>query len=119
MVVVFREPKTLAHAAAELAKLQGDEKLFWKMHDMIMASPNKLDVNSLRGYAQSMNLDMVTFDEVMADPNKINDLLSDDLAEAKKCNVHSTPTVLINGVKLADRTVNGYKTRINSLIAGK
>ena len=64
-----------------------------------------------------MNLDLAKFDEVMADDTKITDLLREDLAEAKKCDVRGTPTVFINGLRLADRSIEGYKSRINNILA--
>jgi len=88
------------------------------MHDMIMAEPKKLDVTDLREHAKSLNLDLARFDEVIADENRINDLLRADFAEAKKCKVRGTPTVLINGLKLVDRTVKGYRTRIEQIQPG-
>jgi protein-disulfide isomerase len=115
----FHKQAKPAHAAAELARLQGGSEQFWKMHDMITASPTKLDIPTLRGYAQSLNMDMAKFNEVMADPNKMNVLLSVDLAEAKKCDVHGTPTVFINGFQLADRSIEGYKSRINNILTGQ
>jgi protein-disulfide isomerase len=105
------------HAAAELAHIQGGSELFWKMHDMIMAKPKKVDVSDLREYAKSLNLDLTKFDELMGDKNRINALLSTDLSEARKCKVRGTPTVLINGLKLTDRTINGYKARIDKILS--
>lgn len=105
------------HAAAQLAHIQGGSELFWKMHDMIMAKPRKLDVSNLREYAKSLNLDPTKFDEIMADADRIDALLGTDLSEARKCKVRGTPTVFINGLKLTDRSVNGYKARIDQILA--
>ena len=52
----------------------------------------------------------------MADPEKINELLKADLAEAKKCKVRATPTILINGLKMTNRTLQGYQSRINQIL---
>ena len=105
------------HAAAELARIQGGSELFWKMHDKIMAKPGKLDVSDLREYAKSLNMDLEKFDEYLADESKINGLLRADITEAQKCKVRGTPTVFINGLKLTDRTINGYKARIDRILA--
>jgi protein-disulfide isomerase len=78
----FHKKAPPAHAAAELARREQGPKAFWKMHDLIMANPKKLEIADLRGYAQSLDLDLEKFDAVMADPDKINDLLKADLAEA-------------------------------------
>ena len=55
----------------------------------------------------------------MAGEANINELLKADLAEAKKCNVRGTPTILINGLKLANRSIDGYKKRIDAILAKK
>jgi protein-disulfide isomerase len=108
-----------AHAAAELAHRQGGAELFWKMHDMIIAQPKKLDIADLRAHAATLNMKLTTFDQVMADANRITELLSADLAEARKCGVRGTPTVLINGVKLTNRTYNSYRSRVEQILADK
>jgi hypothetical protein len=41
------------------------------------------------------------------------------MAEARKCGVRGTPTVMINGLKLASRNISDYKSRIDSLLAGE
>ena len=112
----FHKKAPPAHAAAELARREKGPQAFWKMHDLIMANPKKLEIADLRGYAQSLNLDLQQFDTVMADPEKINELLKADLAEAKKCKVRATPTVLINGLKMTNRTLAGYQSRINQIL---
>lgn len=106
-----------AHAAAELAKLKGGTEAFWKFHDMIMANPKKLEIADLRGYAESLDLDMSKFDEVVSNEKEIDELLGTDVSEAKKCKVTGTPTILINGLKLTGRSVQEYERRINEILA--
>lgn len=117
--LAFHAKAKPAHAAVELALQEKGSDAFWKMHDMIMAEPKKLDISDLRGYAEGVGLDLVKFDELMASKDKINELLKADMAEAKKCNVRGTPTVMINGLKLTDRSIEGYKKRIDELLKGK
>lgn len=105
-----------AHAAARLAMEQGGSELFWKMHDKIIANPQALEIKDLRGYAEAVNLDLGTFDAAMVDPKKIDQFLQSDLDEAAKCKVNATPTVMINGLKLSDRSIEGYKARIDGLL---
>jgi len=112
----FHKKAGYAHAAAELARREKGPQAFWKMHDWIMANPKKLEISSLRNLAQSIGLDLKQFDSIMADPEKINELLKIDMAEAKKCKVRVTPTVLINGIKMTNRTAEGYKNRINQIL---
>ena len=104
--------------AAELARGEKGGDGFWKMHDMIMSEPKKLDVSVLRGYAEVLGLDMGRFDEVMGDEGKIDLLIGGDFGLAKKCNVRGTPTVFINGVKMANRDIGTYKVRIKQILSG-
>ena len=95
-------------------------RAFWKIHDMIFASPKNLEISDLRGYAESLKLDMAEFDKVLDDQTVINNMLQADYAEARRCNVTGTPTVLINGLKLAgNRSIDNYNTRIDEVLAAK
>lgn len=112
----FHKNAPPAQAAAILAQQQLGNEGFWKMHDLIVANPKKLDIPTLRQHAESLGLDLATFDAVMADQAKINALLVEDKKEAAKCKVRGTPTILINGLKLASRTEDAYKARIDECI---
>lgn len=92
---------------------------FWKMHDKIVAGgTKKLDDATLRGYAEELGMNLQAFDAVMKDESKIDEMLKPDLQEAAKCKVRGTPTILINGLKLADRSAAGYKARIDQILKG-
>ena len=107
-----------AHAATVLARAKGND-VFWSMIEKIMAKPRALEVADLRQYAEELGLDLAEFDAVMADEKRIDALLAPDLSESRKCGVRGTPTVLINGLKLASRNIDDYKSRIDSLLADK
>jgi len=113
----FHKDAKPAHAACMLAAKKSHET-FWQMHDKIMAAPKKLAVDQLRGYAESLGLDLAEFDKVMADPAQQDALLAADMTEARKCKVRGTPSVYINGLKLADRKLTGYKARIDAILKG-
>ncbi|MHC4961737.1 MAG: DsbA family protein [Planctomycetota bacterium] len=114
----FHKKAKPAHAAAELAFQEQGNNGFWQMHDMIFANPKDLEIATLRGYAETLGLDMKKFDEVINDPEQINNMLQADYAEAKKCKVTGTPTVMINGLKLAgNRSIGNYKARIDRILA--
>ena len=107
------------HSAAELANIQGGSELFWKMHDKIVAEPKKLDISDLRKHAETLGLNLTRFDEYLADEGKINDLLEADISIAKKCKVRGTPTVFINGLKAANRSIDGYRSRVDDILGVK
>jgi len=112
----FHKNAKPAHAAAEFAKRTAGTEAFWKMHDMILKNHRKLDVPTLRSYAESLGLDLEKFDKLMADPTAINAMVKPDMDEARKCGVRGTPTVLVNGLKMARRDINSYKARIDEIL---
>ncbi|MCP4590624.1 MAG: thioredoxin domain-containing protein, partial [bacterium] len=113
----FHKQAKPVHAAGVLAAKK-DTQTFWKMHDLILANPKKLAVAELRKHAESLGMDLEKFDTVMADSAQIDALLAADMAEAKRCGVRGTPTVLVNGLKLANRKIDGYKGRIDEILKG-
>ena len=108
-----------AHAAAALAQKQKGNEGFWQMHDLIITDNRKIDISDVRGYAETIGLDLNEFDELMKDPDKMGELLQKDLAGGKKYGVRGTPTVFINGLRLANRKFEGYKARIDEILKGK
>ncbi|MCH9022215.1 MAG: DsbA family protein [Planctomycetes bacterium] len=113
----FHKKAKPAHVASEYALREGGDDAFWYMHDRMIANPTKIDLSDLRGYLAELELDLGGFDKIVADSAAITAYLTDDFQEARKCQVRGTPTVLINGVKLSDRSINSYKTRIDQILA--
>lgn len=112
----FHKKAKPAHAAVEFAARNGSPDAFWKMHDMIIADYRKLDVPVLRGYAEKLGLNLDEFDKLMADPAKINEILKPDMDESRNCKVRGTPTVLVNGKKMASRSLDAYKARVEEIL---
>ena len=112
----FHKKALPIHAALELAQQEKGAEAFWQMHDLVMASPKNMEINDLRIYAEMLQLDMEKFDKLMADPEQMNQMLQTDLAEARRCRVRGTPTILINGLKLTDRSIEGYRSRIQEIL---
>ena len=112
----FHKKAKPAQAAAEFAKQQLGNDGFWTMHDLIMDNPKKLDPPDLIAYAKQMGLDTEALSKLLNDPEKIDALFAPDLEQAQKCNVQGTPTILINGQKLSNRTPDSYRQRIDTLL---
>jgi len=113
--LAFHKQAPTAHAAAIAALNQKGNDGFWKIHDMILSEPKKLDTASLRIYAEALGLDLAELEKQWADPTLISELLKADKELAVKCNVRGTPTIFINGLKLSDRSLDGYRKRIDSI----
>ena len=112
----FHKKAKPAHAAAALAYKQKGTEGFWQMHDLILGDYKKIDVADLRKHAETVGLDLAEFDAVMADPAQIDAFLSKDMTEAPKYGVRGTPSVFINGLRLARRGFDNYKARIDSIL---
>jgi protein-disulfide isomerase len=106
-----------AHAATELALRQKGNDTFWKLYEMIQAEPKRLDSAVLKIYTQALGMDMAELDKVWADEKAMSELLKADKELAVKCNVRGTPTVFINGLKLSDRSIEGYRVRVNEILS--
>ena len=108
-----------AHAAAALAYKQKGNEGFWKMHDLMIGEPKKLDVADLRKHAETLGMDLAEFDGVMADSDQMAALADKDTAKGKTYNVRGTPGVFINGLRLSPRKLENYKARIDEILQGK
>jgi protein-disulfide isomerase len=105
-----------AHVAAELAKQEGGFDAFWKMHDTIVANNDHIEISDLRRYVEEQGLSLAKFNEAISSSDNMDKLLYDDMQEAKKCNVTSTPTILINGLKMTKRDLGTYRSRIDQIL---
>jgi protein-disulfide isomerase len=117
----FHKDAKPAQAAMMLAFQKKGNDAFWQMHDLILESARKKDlsVKTVRGFAEQVGLDLAEFDRVMGDEAETNKLLAADITEASRTKVRGTPTILINGLKLAQRDIDGYKARISDILEGK
>ena len=114
----FHKKAKPAHTALQFALNQGGSEAFWKMHDMVMSNPKKLETSDLRAYAESMKLDLADFDKLMTDGSRMDKMLRTDMLDVRKYKVRGTPTVFINGLKMARRNIEDYKTRIEQILTG-
>jgi protein-disulfide isomerase len=105
-----------AHVAAELAKREGGHEAFWKMHDTIVANIKHIEIADLRKYVQEQGLDLAKFNEAISSSDNMDNLLQQDMQEARKCNVTGTPTILVNGLKMVKRDMGSYRVRIDQIL---
>ena len=82
-----------AALAAEAAR---NQHKFWEYHDKLFANQDKLDVESLKKYANELQLDMARFDKDRLNPDTRKKVEA-DMAEADALGVNMTPSFFING----------------------
>jgi protein-disulfide isomerase len=94
-----------ARQAAELAACadQQSETAFWRVHDFLFASQNRLTADNLRKQVddilgESPEFDMTAYDEC-ADGHKATRRIEQDLQFAAEHDINVTPTLFVNGVR--------------------
>lgn len=82
--------------AALAAECAHDQDEFWAMHDAIFANQQGLSVESMRGMAAEIGLDMETFNTCFDEGEHIEKIRS-DLDIGRELGVSGTPAFFING----------------------
>ena len=101
-----------AFAAAQAAFCAHQQEAFWTYHDALFASDD-LSAASLRKLAADNKLDLKRFDACIAS-DRSRQAVQDDLDEARRLGINSTPTFVINGrVVRGALTLEEFKTAID------
>ena len=100
-----------AFAAAKASICAGEQASFWNMHDALFKS-NELSAETLKLTAGKLGLNVDRFVECIS-AERTQNSVRQDLIEARRLGINSTPTFLING-KLLRGAVNleTFKTSI-------
>ncbi len=112
---VFRNfPISTSHPhalkAAEAAEAAAAQGKFWEMHDMLYEHQETLKAADLHRFAEEIGLDVVRFDEDMAE-DRYRDRVREDFMSGVRSGVNGTPTFFINGVRYDGRWTEVYLTR--------
>jgi len=101
-----------AAVAAMAAESQGK---FWEFHDLLFKNYNKLNDQKIQEIAQAVGLNMEEYEKKKSDP-AIERNIRQDLLEGQRAGVRGTPTVFINGIRLRDRSLQGFQAAIDKQI---
>jgi Na+/H+ antiporter NhaA len=85
-----------AQVAAEAAEAAAAQGKFWEMHDLLLAHQDDLTLRDLRGYAESLGLDLDLFHEDLIQHRYAGDVAR-DIESADLSGVSGTPTFFVNG----------------------
>ena len=91
----------IAHRAAAAADRQGK---FWDMYDLLYKNHDTWaaesdPTNTIRGYAQSLGLNMTKYDQDFQS-EAVNSEINADIAEGQKLGITGTPTFFVDGKKI-------------------
>ena len=101
---------TKAAIAAMAANAQGR---FWEFHDLLFDNFGKLNDQKIKEIATELGLDQDKFEKEKKDLKTLAKVRQ-DFQDGRKAGVRGTPTIFINGKKLKNRTLEGFKAIITS-----
>ncbi len=106
-----------AQRAAEAAHCAGEQGKYWDYHDKLYANIRKLDVASLKKYAQELQLDSQRFDKCLEE-RKYKSKVEKNVLDGTKAGVTGTPAFFINGRYLSGaKPFSAFKTIIDAELA--
>ena len=98
-------------AIGALAANQQDK--FWEFHAELFKNYNKLDDAKIDEIATNLELDMEQFKQDMQNP-ALAGLVQRDLKDGVAVGVRGTPTIFVNGRRLNQRSLPGFKAAIDA-----
>ena len=90
-----------AHLAAEAALAAHAQGKFWELHDLLFAHQKALERMDIESYAASTGLNMDAFRKSL-DQKSFETALAEDIDIGNKVHVQGTPTMFINGKRVAN-----------------
>jgi protein-disulfide isomerase len=101
-----------AFAAAQATICAGEQRKFWEMHDALFSLIDLSDEH-IKTTASRLGLTLNEFNACLLSERSKN-LVKEDLLEAKRLGINSTPTFLINGKPIRGATsFESFKTSID------
>jgi protein-disulfide isomerase len=90
-----------AEQAAEAAEAAATQGSFWEMHDLLYENQRRLRDEDLRGYAETLALDVERFSRDLAEHVHAA-RVHEDFLSGVRSGVNGTPTFYINGLRHDD-----------------
>jgi protein-disulfide isomerase len=107
-----------AHLAAQASLAANAQGKFWEFHDKLFANQKALGREDLEKYAQEIGLDMDAFKKAL-DDGTYKATVDAELALGGEVFVDGTPTMFVNGVRVANATdVQSISAAIDKALAG-
>jgi len=103
-------PNALPAAKAALAA--GKQGKYWEMHEIMFKNQRALGADQLKEYAKQVGLDVPKWEKDM-NSQEVADQISAEMKEAQTAEVRGTPTIFVNGKRVMNRSVEGFKQLID------
>ena len=117
----FPLPATMhpnALPASKAAVAAGKQGKFWEMHDIIFKNNRELSYDKLKEYAGQVGLDVARWEKDYNSPD-VQQAIDKELADGRAADVQGTPTFFVNGKRVANRSLDGFKQMIDDALKAK
>jgi protein-disulfide isomerase len=104
-----------AMPASKAALAAGKQGKFWEMHAKLFANSRELTADNFKKWAGELKLDVPRFEKDMASP-EIQAQIDREMQEARAADVTGTPTIFVNGKRLQQRSLEGFKAAIDAAL---
>ncbi len=115
--LVYKEFPLRSHRFSQSASLAaiaaGKQGKYWQMHDKIFENYSSLSEEKLKRFAQELSLNMPQFEKDRNDFSA-KQRIQLDMQSGAAAGVHGTPTIFVNGRRLKQRSLEGFKNIIDS-----
>ena len=109
-------PNALPSSKAAVAA--GKQGKFWEMHDIIFKNNRELSYDKLKEYAGQIGLDVARWEKDYNSPD-VQQAIDKELADGRAADVQGTPTFFVNGKRVANRSLEGFKQMIDDALKAK
>lgn len=101
--------------AAEAARFAQEHGKFWEMHELIYENQRQLSLGKLKELGRQLGLDDAALQEsVMKQAFKSS--IDKDYQDGRKAQVSGTPTIFVNGKRVARRNLETFKQMIDAAL---
>ena len=94
--------------AAVAAMAAGRQGKFWEFHDLLFDNSKQLSDQKIKEIAETLKLNIDQFDKEVKNPGVLAQVQR-DFQDGRQAGVKGTPTIFINGKKLKNRTLQGFR----------
>jgi protein-disulfide isomerase len=104
-----------AQKAAEAAEAAREQGKYWEYTALLFQNQSALAPEKLKGYASRVGLDRAKFDAAL-DSGRFAERVRRDVFDGDRVGVMGTPTVFLNGRRVADISYEGLKAAIDAAL---
>ena len=109
-------PNALPSSKAAVAA--GKQGKFWEMHDIVFKNNRELGYDKLKEYAGQIGLDVARWEKDFNAP-EVQQQIEKDMADGRAADVQGTPTFFVNGKRVSNRSLEGFKQMIDEALKTK